>query len=144
MLPKVIDMIERRVEQTGQPTTMIGWSNGGIFARETARDRPELVRRVITIGTPIVGGPRYTRGAGLFAPEELDRIESVVDERNLRPIEQPVTSIYSEADNIVDWRACIDTMSPRVENIAINSTHAGMVIDPDVWTIIAKRLAEDA
>ncbi len=144
MLPKVIDMVERRVEQTGQPTTMIGWSNGGIFARETARDRPELVRRVITIGTPIVGGPRYTRGAGLFAPEELDRIESVVDERNLRPIEQPVTSIYSEADNIVDWRACIDTMSPRVENIAINSTHAGMVIDPDVWTIIAKRLAEDA
>ncbi len=142
MLDPVIEMVERRVEQTGRPATTIGWSNGGIFAREVARDRPDLVTQIITIGTPVFGGPKYTRGAALYPQDEVDRIAKVVDDRNAIPIEQPITSIYSEADNIVDWRACIDTFSPNVENIEVSSTHAGMIIDPDVWTIIAKRLAD--
>ena len=141
LLESVTTMVERRVEETGQPAALMGWSNGGIFAREVARDRPDLVGRVITFGTPIFGGPRYTRAANMWAPEEILRIETVVNERNLRPIEQPVTAIYSKSDNIVDWRACVDTMTPNAENIAINSTHAGMMIDPDVWTIVAERLA---
>jgi len=143
MLDPVAQMVERRVEETGQPATLIGWSNGGIFARETARDRPELVTQVITFGTPVFGGPKYTRGAALYPADEVDRVAKIVDERNTIPIEQPITAIYSEADNIVDWKACIDTFSPNVENIEVSSTHAGMLIDPDIWTIIAERLAED-
>jgi len=143
MLDPVIDMVERRVNETGKPATLIGWSNGGIFARETARDRPDLVDRVITYGTPVFGGPKYTRGATLYPQDEVDRIADVVDARNVIPIEQPITSIYSKMDNIVDWRACIDTFSPNVENIEVSSTHAGMLVDPDIWTIIAKRLCDE-
>lgn len=141
MLDPVAEMVERRVEQTGKPATTIGWSNGGIFAREVARDRPELVSQVITFGTPVFGGPKFTRGAALYPANEVDRVAKMVDERNAIPIEQPITSIYSEADNIVDWRACIDTFSPNVENLEVRSTHAGMLLDPDIWTIIANRLA---
>lgn len=142
MLDPVTEMVERRVEQTGKPAALIGWSNGGVFAREVARDRPDLVTRVLTYGTPVVGGPKYTRGATLYPDAEVDRIDAVIAERNLVPIERPVTAFYSRADAIVDWRACIDGFSPDVENIEVRSTHAGMSIDPDVWERIARRLAE--
>lgn len=141
MLGDVTEMVEQRVDQTGQPAALIGWSNGGVFAREVARDRPDLVEQVITFGTPIFGGPLYTRGAALYDADELGHIVSIVDERNTIPITRPITAIYSEADNIVDWRACLDTFSPLVDNIAVSSTHAGMMIDPDILSIIAHQLA---
>lgn len=142
MLDPVVAMVEERVEQTGQPAALIGWSNGGIFAREVARERPELVTRVLTYGTPIHGGPKYTRGAPLYDPEELDRIEAVVAERNEIPIMRPITAFWSRGDAIVDWRACIDDFSPDVENIEVRSSHAGMGIDPDIWSGIARRLVD--
>ncbi len=141
MLDPVTAMVERRVEQTGQPAALIGWSNGGVFAREVARDRPDLVTRVFTYGTPIFGGPKYTRGAQFYPADELDRIEHVVSERNEIPIERPITAFYSKNDSIVDWRACIDDFSPDVENIQVSSSHASMGIDPDIWEPIAHRLA---
>lgn len=142
-LDDVIAMVERRVTESGQPCALIGWSNGGIFAREVARDRPELVTRVITFGTPVFGGPKYTRGASQYSNAEIARLEQVIAERNQIPIQRPITSIYSQADAVVDWRACIDDFSPDVENIEVRSPHAGMLIDPDVFRIIAHRLAAD-
>ncbi len=138
---RVSEMVRERAERAGGPVALIGWSLGGIFAREVARDAPELVTRVITYGTPVVGGPRYTRGATTYGEEQVAHIESVVEERNQIPINRPITAIYSQSDSIVDWRACIDGFSPEVENIEVRSTHVGMGIDPDVWSIVAKRLA---
>ena len=63
-----------------------------------------------------------------------------MDLRNSIPIERPITAFYSRQDHVVDWRACIDTFSPDVENIEVRSTHAGMGIDRDVWDGIARRL----
>ena len=144
MLQPAIEMVERHVVATGRPSALIGWSNGGIFAREVARDRPDLVTRIITYGTPIFGGPRYTRGAALYSPDEIARIESVVERRIERPVTRPITAFYSRADAIVDWRACIDNHSPDAENVEVSSTHAGMIIDPDIWQGIAERLAEQS
>lgn len=141
MIDRVTEMVGGRVDDSGRPAALIGWSLGGIFAREVARDAPELVSRVITYGTPIIGGPRYTRGASVYGEEQVAHIEAVVEERNQIPIERPITAMHTTSDNIVDWRACIDTFSPDVENIEVTSTHAGMGIDPDVWSIIARRLA---
>ncbi len=141
MLDDVIDMVERRVDETGRPAALIGWSNGGVFAREVARDRPDLVTRVFTYGTPIFGGPKYTRGAQFYPQDEIDRIDQVVNERNEIPIERPVTAFYSKNDAIVDWRACIDDFSPDAENIEVSSSHASMGIDPDIWEPIARLLA---
>ncbi len=141
MLDDVIDLVEQRVEHTGQPAALVGWSNGGIFAREVARDRPDLVTQVFTFGTPIFGGPKYTRGAALYSRADIARIEALVNQRNEIPIRRPITALYSKNDAIVDWRACIDDFSPDVANIEVSSTHAGMVIDPDIWTAIALGLA---
>jgi len=141
MLDDVTTMVERRVDETGRSAALIGWSNGGVFAREVARDRPDLVSRVFTYGTPIFGGPKYTRGALLYPTDEVDRIAELVDARNARPIKCPITAFYTRNDVIVDWRACIDDFSPNVENVEVHSSHASMGIDPDIWETIARRLA---
>lgn len=141
MLDPAIAMVEQRVADTGKPAALIGWSNGGVFAREITRDRPDLVSQVITFGTPIFGGPKFTRAVDCYAPEEIERLEAMIDLRNEQPIDRPITAMYSKADHIVDWRACIDTLSPNVENIEVASTHAGMMIDPDIWSLTARRLA---
>ncbi len=143
MLPRVTEQVLRHAEATGGPVALIGWSLGGVFAREVARDEPDAVTRVITYGTPIIGGPRYTVGARTYGKDRVDEIADAVDERNLIPIRRPITAMWSKNDAVVDWKACVDDFSPHVENIEVESTHVGMGIDPDVWTVIADRLAED-
>lgn len=134
--------VERLVREDGGPLALIGWSLGGVFAREIARDNPDWVSHVFTLATPVVGGPRFTRSARDYDPDTLDEIEIQVDERNQTLIERPVTAFYTRLDGVVDWRACIDTVSPDVEHVEVRSTHAGITIDPDVWGGIARRLAE--
>ena len=142
LLASVTAMVAAQVTATGKAANLIGWSNGGVFAREVARDRPDLVERVFTYGTPIFGGPKFTRGATMYPPEEVERISAVVDLRNEIPITRPITAFHSRRDHIVDWRACIDDFSPDCENIEVRSTHASMGIDPDIWKLIALRLAQ--
>jgi hypothetical protein len=79
------------------------------------------VRRVITLGSPITGS----------------RLEA----REATPIRVPITAIWSRADGIVPWQACIDVRSPDVENIEVGATHIGLGFSPDVYRLIAERLA---
>jgi thioesterase domain-containing protein len=58
----LVVQISAQVEQTGRPIALIGWSLGGVIARETARQIPHAVSQVITYGTPVIGGPTYTLG----------------------------------------------------------------------------------
>ncbi len=121
LLPRVLRRVARTAELAGEPVRLVGWSLGGVLAREAARERPELVRRVITLGSPIVGS----------------RLEA----REATPIRVPITAIWSRADGIVPWQACIDRRSPDVENIEVGATHIGLGFSPDVYRLIAERLA---
>lgn len=128
--------------QTGRAVSLVGWSLGGVIAREVARRRPDLVRQVITYGTPVVGGPSYTAVAGRYtheARQHATRVTARLDAR--RPIQVPITVVYSRRDGIVEWRACLDRVSPQVEHVEVRSTHVGMGVDPDVWGVVAQRLA---
>ena len=140
-LPNVVERVEELFERAGEPISLVGWSLGGVIAREVARERSELVSQVITFGTPVVGGPLYTSITGVYTMEERRLIAERIAERNQIPIEVPITALYSKRDGIVAWQACIDTFSPDVTMIEIRSTHVGMGIDPDVWQIVSERLA---
>ncbi len=130
------------VKESGRPVSLVGWSLGGVIAREVARRRPELVRRVITYGTPVIGGPTYTAVAGQYAHEVRSHISRVAEELDAqRPIKRPITVIYSRRDGIVAWPACLDRTSADVEHVEVRSTHVGMGVDPDVWAVVAERLA---
>lgn len=130
------------VDAKGEPASLVGWSLGGVIAREVARLHPDAVRRVITYGTPVTGGPRHTtvarayrRGPDSDAREVAERLEPTA------PVPVPLTVIFSRRDGIVAWQACLDHTSPDVEHVEVSSTHIGMGIDPDVWAIVADRLA---
>lgn len=126
------------------PISLIGWSLGGVVIREVARAHPDCVARVITYGTPVVGGPTHTVGADVFGVKECARITELSEQLDREsPLQVPVTVIFTRRDGVVSWRACLDRHTPRVEHVEVTSTHLGLGIDPDVWTVVADRLARD-
>ncbi len=130
-----------------QPVTLIGWSLGGVSAREAARLFEPSVREVITLGTPIIGGPKYTSVGRQFARKanlDLDAFELEVHQRNAIGIKQPVTSIYSKADGVVSWRASVDSYNPQARNIEVRSSHFGLGANGKVWNLIARLLSESS
>ncbi len=144
MVSKMADQVESLAESRDS-VTLIGWSLGGVVARELARLHPEDVREVITFGTPVMGGPKYTAMAERFAEggsQDLDRFERAVHERNLIGFDQPITSIYSKLDGVVGWRASIDHYNPQARNIEVIGAHLGLGINASVWRIIADTLAK--
>ena len=143
LLPRLVERVEASAEETGGPIALVGWSLGGYLAREVARERPDAVRLVITLGSPVVGGPKYTVTARRYTARgyDLDEIESQVEERAAMPLKVPVTAVYSKHDGVVSWQACIDRREACVEHVEVCSTHLGLGFSPDVLTIIVRRLA---
>jgi pimeloyl-ACP methyl ester carboxylesterase len=134
--------VRRLVDEGGSPVSLVGWSLGGVIAREVARREPEAVRRVITYGTPVVGGARFTAVARAYTPGESDDASTVTERLDAEsPITVPLTAVFTRRDGVVAWQACIDRFSPCVEHVEVASTHIGMGLDPDVWEIVADRLA---
>jgi len=143
---RLADRIRARHRETHLPVALVGWSLGGYLAREVARDLPEIVERVITFGSPSIGGPKYTAAAPFFRKSgmDLDWIETEVARRESRPIRQPITAIYSRNDAIVSWQAALDHHSPNVQHIEVNAAHMGMGFKPEVWAHVLAALKESS
>lgn len=129
-------------EASGRPVNLVGWSLGGVVAREVARTHPDQVAQVISYGTPVVGGPVYTVMGSRYSPETIAHILGIVEEANRIPIPVPLTSIFSRADAVVAWRASVDTRHSHTHHVEVRSTHTGLGLDPDVWLAVAHRLRE--
>jgi predicted esterase YcpF (UPF0227 family) len=135
----------KRVESVSQglnaeKVTLIGWSLGGVLTREVARLFPDVVQQVLTLGTPIVGGPKFTSVGKRYATLnniDLEEFELDVHQRNAIGLTQPVTSIYSKSDGVVSWQASVDIYNQHAINIEVNSSHMGLGVNPKVWLIIA-------
>ena len=144
-LPRLLRRLGNLSRRSKQKVVIIGWSFGGYLARELARERPDLVRLVITLGTPVVGGPKYTAAAKSYRKRGIDieAIAAEVEQRSrLADLEIPIVAIYSRDDSVVAWEACIDRQSPNIEHVEIKSTHLGFGFSADVYQIIARRLAQ--
>ncbi len=139
------DDLARRVRalaRDGGPVSLLGWSLGGVIAREVARQEPASVRRVVSYGSPVVGGPTFTVGARAFGRAECERASAVIERLDReQPVGVPLTVILSRRDGVVAWRACLDRSSTDVEHVEVTSTHTGLGFDPDVWQVVADRLA---
>ena len=131
-------------EQHGRKVSLLGWSMGGLFARDLARQMPEAVRQVITLGSPFTGPAKASNAWRLYEMLSGERAgDPAVTARFRGPLGVPSTSIYSRRDGIVAWQCCIDDEArERVQNIEVVSTHCGMGHHPAVLYAVADRLAQ--
>lgn len=143
LMPSVLALVQAMVEAGGGPVHLLGWSLGGYIAREAAREKPEWIRSVITMGSPVIGGPKYTTVAARYRRQghDLDHLERMVDARYDNPLTTPVTAIFSKADGVVAWEACIDRRSNGIEHVEVKATHIGLGFSPEVYAIVADRLS---
>jgi pimeloyl-ACP methyl ester carboxylesterase len=141
-LPLVQADIDRIVQQTGKPVSLIGWSLGGTMARECAREEPASIRQIITLGSPVVGGPRFTAFKPLFERRgfDLDRAANTVLSRYRKPLNTAVTALYCKRDSIVHWQACIDRFSENVDHVEIKTPHMSMPFSAEVMGLLHDRL----
>lgn len=150
-VPDAIEEIGIRVRhafrETGRKVALVGWSLGGYIAREVARDLPSCVRRVVTLGSPVIGGPKYTRAAALAGLRgwDLDEIEAWVEERKQVPLRVPTTAIYSRSDGVVAWQACVDPEGDApIEHVEVETSHVGLGFNAEVYRLVARRLSAPA
>lgn len=136
MIEPVKKRVRQLAESSGRPVNLVGWSLGGVFVREVARDLPEIVERVATFGTPLFG-PRATAASSAFGDVAIEEIERMIDERSLIPITVPVLAVHTRRDGVVDWRSCIDDHTPGVRNVELTSSHIGLGLDPELWKLLA-------
>jgi pimeloyl-ACP methyl ester carboxylesterase len=99
------------------PVSLVGWSLGGVHAMELARRRPDAVRSVITLGSPLLGRPQP-------------------------PPDIPTTSVYSRSDAVVGWRASLVRNGELRENVEVRGSHLGLGHNPAVAVVVADRLAQ--
>ncbi len=128
-----------------QSATLIGWSLGGLYARELAKLMNNRVRQVITIGTPFNADADHTNVGWLFRllSGNTPAFDTALAERLRTAPRVPTTSIYSRTDGIVAWQSCRHSNpGTAVQDIEINGSHIGMGWNPAVLRVVADRLAQ--
>jgi pimeloyl-ACP methyl ester carboxylesterase len=148
---RVVNGMRQRIielhEQHGRTVTLIGQSLGGVYARLLAREQPDNVRQVITLGSPyrMVAGDHSAAETlwELVRPlHDGDLLLNEMHEQHRPPLVVPATSIYSRTDGVAPWQACIDEVREHAENIEVHGSHIGMAINPAVVVAILDRLAQ--
>jgi pimeloyl-ACP methyl ester carboxylesterase len=144
---EMLSLLDEIYEEHNRKISIIGWSLGGLFAREVAKARPDKVRSVITLGSPISPNRKYSNARKVY-----DRMNGSPDESQSKRMAQlnvpppaPTTSIFSKTDGIVAWRGSVqhdDPSHPYTENIEVPASHFGLGVNPLVVYLIADRLAQ--
>ncbi len=147
---RVFDLLAEKVDttyrQSGRKVSLVGWSLGGVMARELAKQNPDQIRQIITLGSPISGKVEastiswiYNQIAGRMPmpPHMQDMMENLLQP----PADIPSTSIFTRTDGIVNWRGCIEPPAQNTDNIEVYASHCGLGVNPIVFFAIADRLA---
>src|SRR5258705_7844639 len=139
------DLLRRIHESTGRKVSIVGWSLGGVYARDLALQMPEMVRSIITLGSPFTGDIRATNATRLYerlsGEGKSDNPEIWQAIAGDMPV--PATSIYSRGDGIVNWRTSVLRPSATPENVEGHlASHFGLGVNPAALWAVADRLAQ--
>lgn len=143
---KLVARVAALHEATGRKVSLVGWSLGGIMARQVARRLPDRVRQVVTLGAPFTGDINATIVRSLYERltgqklTDPDVVAQLLESRDPPPV--PATSIYSRNDGVVAWQNCLEPPSPTSDNIEVRGSHCGLAVNPVVLFAIADRLAQ--
>ncbi len=143
VLESCIDKIRALRAEHGRTVSLVGWSLGGVYARELAKILPDDVRQVITLGSPFTGNPKATNAWRVY---QLVSGEKEIDEARFAALREtpavPTTSIYSRTDGVVAWQCSVEQETASSENIEVHASHVGMGLNPTALYAIADRLAQ--
>jgi pimeloyl-ACP methyl ester carboxylesterase len=148
--PELIEQLRDRLSdlriRDGRQTSIVGWSLGGIYARQIARQVPEWVRIVVTLGSPFrrVPGEESTAAPVMRAMAARGRAVRPPHPPTDAPLPVPSTSIFSRTDGVVPWKACLDTVGGPHETLEVTGSHCGLGHHPAALWAIADRLAQPA
>jgi pimeloyl-ACP methyl ester carboxylesterase len=141
----MVDLLQELNDTHGRKVSVVGWSLGGLYARQLAKMMPERVRSVITLGSPFAAGPKatnawrvYEMASGRRADEEDSRFGGSL--AGAPPV--PTTAIFSRTDGICAWQGCMEKASATSESIEVESSHCGMGHHPAAVYAVADRLAQ--
>jgi pimeloyl-ACP methyl ester carboxylesterase len=140
----MVDLVHELSDTHGRKISLVGWSLGGLYARQLAKMMPDRVRSVITLGSPFAGHPKATNAWRVYEiasgrrAEEDHRFGGSLSE----PPPVPTTAIFSRTDGICAWQVCKEQSSPIAESIEVESSHCGMGHHPAVVYAVADRLAQ--
>ena len=150
MESNIADVAEKIAERTGEKVSLVGWSMGGIYANSLAQTRPDIIRQVITLGSPI-GDPRGTSTWNLLkrlnrsdVPDHLQEVDPWIARKTQQGEREVQTSIlYSMRDGAVSRESAVIEGHDKVENIEVPSSHIGFAHNPLVYWVIADRLSQN-
>jgi pimeloyl-ACP methyl ester carboxylesterase len=141
----MLDVIEKQFALHRQKVSLVGWSLGGIYARQLAKLVPDKVRCVVTLGSPFAGSPRSTHAwrayewaSGQSANETPPEFADSLSE----PPPVPTTAIFSRSDGICAWQGCVEESGSISESVEVYSSHCGMGFNPLALFAVADRLAQ--
>lgn len=145
--PGVLEACIARIEEingrTGRTVSLVGWSLGGVYAREIAKMLPDKVRVVVTLGSPFTGSPKATNAWRVY---QLVSGEKHIDPARFALLKQrpsvPTTSIFSRTDGVVAWQCSMEEETAHSENIEVHASHVGMGANPTALFAVADRLAQ--
>jgi pimeloyl-ACP methyl ester carboxylesterase len=152
--PDLVDRLRGRARAVvgdaapGASTSLVGWSLGGIYAREIAKAVPDRIRQVITLGSPFRATPDEESNVDVllrrFAPARQSEREARRRLGDEQPLPVPSTAVFSRFDGVVPWRGCLDVTTGPHESVEVTGSHCGLGHQPAVLWIVADRLAQPA
>lgn len=146
VLENAKSMVQQAVQESGGKVSLVGWSLGGVYARELAKELHDQVRCVVTLGTPFSGHHRSTNAWRIYQFASGRDIERETEHYNLPeapPV--PTSSIFSRTDGVVAWQGSIQAPAkhnPHTENIEVIASHFGIGLNPSAWWALADRLSQ--
>ena len=160
LLDQALQRLLHLHRQSGRKVSLVGWSLGGIYARELAKLAPDAVRCVVTLGTPFAGhmhasnakrtfdwlqrrrgGPRAAMGSAPPAPVTATAVRREWRDLHVPP-PLPTTSIFSRSDGVVAWQSSVQTAGPMSESIEVRASHTGLGVNPIALRALSDRLAQ--
>lgn len=140
-----LEKIDRRIEEiggsSGAKVTLVGWSLGGIFAREYAKVAHAKVEGVVTMGTPFSGDPRANHAWQLYqwvAGHPVDRPPLPCKREEKPPV--PTVALWSQRDGVILPACSRGCAGERDRAMEVDCTHMGFATAPEGILAVARAL----